>query len=55
MTTLSQWINLFIMSPERDSDSIEALIEEMMDSEKFHGMTTDDLFDTAHLSPIKHT
>ena len=49
-----QWINIFIMSPEQDTDPIEALLEDLTDCDKFHGITTDNIFDTASIYPIKH-
>ena len=52
MDTESQWIHLCVMSSEQDSNSIDAMIGDLADSEKFHGTTTDDLFDVAMIDPI---
>ena len=53
MDTETQWINLCVMSPEEDSNSIDAMIEDMTDTEAFHGLTTeDDLFDVGEINPI---
>ena len=41
------------MSPEADSNSIDAMIEDMMDSGVFKGMTSDDMFDVGTITPIK--
>ena len=55
MDTESQWIHLCVMSSEQNSNSIDAMIEDMADSEKFHGTTTaDDLFDVAMIDPINY-
>ena len=43
------------MSPDEDSNSIDAMIEDMMEKEAFHGMTApDDLFDVGTINPIKN-
>ena len=53
MDTETQWINLCVMSPDEDSNSIDAMIEDMTDTEAFHGLTTeDDLFDVGEINPI---
>ena len=55
MDTESQWIHLCVMSSEQNSNSIDAMIEDMMDNEKFHGTTTaDDLFDVARIDPLNY-
>ena len=42
------------MSSPQDSVSIDAMIEDMMDEQRFHGMTgEEDLFDEAKIDPIK--
>ena len=54
MDTEDQWINLCIMSSQQDSVSIEAMIQDMMDEERFHGMAgEEELFDEARIDPIK--
>ena len=46
MDSATQTINLCVMSPDKDSNSIDAMIEDMTDTDAFHGLTTeDDLFD----------
>ena len=53
MDTESQWIHLCVMSSEQNSNSIDAMIQDMTDTERFHGTTTvDDLFDVAMIDPI---
>ena len=53
MDTESQWIHLCVMSSEQNSNSIDAMIGDMTDTEKFHALTTvDDLFDVARIDPI---
>lgn len=54
MDTKDQWINLCVMSSSQNSVSIDAMIEDMMDEQRFHGMTgVEDLFDEAQIDPIK--
>ena len=53
MDTEAQMINLCVMSSDADSNSIDAMIEDMTDTEAFHGLTTeDDLFDVGEINPI---
>ena len=53
MDTEDQWINVCVMSSDKDSNSIDAMIEDMTDTEAFHGLTTeDDLFDVGNINPI---
>ena len=41
------------MSPEEECGSIEDVICDLMDSERFHGFSAEDgLFDEAHIDPI---
>ena len=56
MEQFNQWIKVCIMSPEEDWDSIEEVLGDLMDSERFHGFSTEDgLFDEAYIDPImKH-
>ena len=43
------------MSGDKDSNSIDAMIEDFTDTPEFHGLTSeDDFFEKAHLTPINY-
>ena len=43
------------MSPDSAANSIDAMIEDMTDTEAFHGLTTEeDLFDVGEINPINY-
>ena len=53
MDTEEQWIRLCIMSPEEESNSIDAMIEDFTDTEAYSGLTSeDDFFDVAQIKPV---
>ena len=55
MDTEEQCIRICVMSPEEASNSIDAMIEDLTDTEQFNGLTSDDdFFDVGRLNPLNY-